>query len=518
MKLKEFLDLEVFKEAQLLSKPLEDTCSLSQEIENINVLEAPDLAQWISPHTVLLSSYYALNNLSRQELRDFVTQAKLAQVSCIVIKRGRLIDKTPQVFIDLCKREALYLIEIGPEVLYSQIIMSTMLPLINKKASLLDHYYQAQLKLKELKDKTNTHMLPREQHTIYQLDKLLDDIEQRFKIALHLKRTSKKGLQNHYSSGFLRLIKEQGAKGAQDLGIHGVLEFAAEQEFNSKLDMDIQSIANFLELELVHLEHLETLISFNKHNLVHELLMNTQLSKQSIQSMLASIQFKLQDSFMVLELTILDTNDDKDSRLHSAEQQELLHKLAHKIKNLCSLSAYSMSSERLSIIMSFSSDDEALKHLNDFKVCCSQVLDHHGDWIAGLSSCGKAFDLNRLEREAQQVKDVLRSLKRSRMLMNFDELGIYKLFGKAELINMVEDFIPKQIKQLAQEEPLLFETLCCYVQQGQSIQKTADHLFVHPKTVSYRLNKIHKNYDFDLSDSSFILQIQLSSQLLLTQA
>lgn len=86
----------------------------------------------------------------------------------------------------------------------------------------------------------------------------------------------------------------------------------------------------------------------------------------------------------------------------------------------------------------------------------------------------------------------------------YARMGTYKLLLAIDDREILEDYVQKSIGALLEYDrtntSALTPVLQSYLAHSGSLQQTADELFVHRNTVSYRLNRIAQILDCDLSD------------------
>ena len=116
--------------------------------------------------------------------------------------------------------------------------------------------------------------------------------------------------------------------------------------------------------------------------------------------------------------------------------------------------------------------------------------------LAGIGTIANTvFDLPRSHTEAQEVTNMLTLFE---PVKSFEELGVYRLLYQFKHDNnKLDEFIPHSLRRLLNyhksNRKQLIETLDMYLQSQQNISRTADRLFIHYKTVTYRLDKIKKS-------------------------
>ena len=87
----------------------------------------------------------------------------------------------------------------------------------------------------------------------------------------------------------------------------------------------------------------------------------------------------------------------------------------------------------------------------------------------------------------------------------YDQLGIYKLFFNVPDAEL-DAFCQEQLGPLLQEDDTsnsnLVDTLRCYLFSGGNALQSAQQLFIHKNTLTYRLNRIKSLLNVDLSEPS----------------
>ncbi|MFS0779080.1 PucR family transcriptional regulator ligand-binding domain-containing protein [Neobacillus sp. 3P2-tot-E-2] len=102
---------------------------INNEIAIVNIIENPEVFDWLSPNELLLSTGYIFKD--NEELQNRIIQ-ELAQINCagLVVKMKRYFDKLPQNMINQANKLGLPLIELPFEYTLSRVIS-----IINEKAS-----------------------------------------------------------------------------------------------------------------------------------------------------------------------------------------------------------------------------------------------------------------------------------------------------------------------------------------------------------------------------------------------
>jgi purine catabolism regulator len=146
LNIREVLKIKSLNEAKLIAGKQ----GVINEVGGINILEAIDIENWGRPGDIILSSYFALQNLSDSEMDDFFQKLHNISISAVIIKIDRLVGSIPDKIIELCNKYLIPLIQIGRDVKYESIILEILGPIINRNVSLLNKYYEVHSELTSL--------------------------------------------------------------------------------------------------------------------------------------------------------------------------------------------------------------------------------------------------------------------------------------------------------------------------------------------------------------------------------
>src|SRR5699024_5785848 len=122
------------------------------------------------------------------------------------------------------------------------------------------------------------------------------------------------------------------------------------------------------------------------------------------------------------------------------------------------------------------------------------------DVNVSISNPGFVTDIPKNYSAAKGIQRIMHLLKEKNIVNTYKDIGIYQFFLNSPNLSEFEDAIPAPLIKMAQEEPELIYTLKTFLDCSQNYKKTADILYVHPKTVRYRVEKIREEYGLDLSD------------------
>lgn len=503
--------------------------ALGRDVKHVNVIEAPDLAEWISSGTVLLSSYYALQRLSAQKLSEFVENVSAAGAVAIILKTHRLIEEVPADFVGLCEKNGIALITIDRDVRYENILMDIMLPIVNRKASLLDKHYRMASEMSKIRMEQKDLQGALEVfagmvgHDLTLVDKKLNrvfttkDADDVVRVVSSAACSGKNFDGMHYESQ--RCLRGNGSfcyQAAVHIPLsaseHQTLIVHEAQELDDELLVALDGIVRYLQVDLLNQRNVDSITHLYKNNLVDELLTNPTLSDASRRNMLRSLKLGSSDSFQVVQVALFPGNSVDAARSYTLDSAEML--VAQAFERCWRHFAFRITPNKIAIIVNISEKEPNVSA----KLLASIMPKSCPDYIAGISLVGTRHDLLELMDQTHQIKKILEVLKRFNRPLSYGDLGIFKLLTEDISPEGLKALVPEHIYRFMQEEPVLFETLVCYLENGKNNRRTAEALFVHPKTIAYRIGRIVQKGGINFEDADEVLQILFATRILALSA
>ena len=134
----------------------------------------------------------------------------------------------------------------------------------------------------------------------------------------------------------------------------------------------------------------------------------------------------------------------------------------------------------------------------------SRLLQGQGKLVGGCSSFYRtAACMYKAYHEA--VSALAMAVKRGKPYLTFSDLGVYRLVFAVDDQDLLHKLHDEQLAELkAYDEghhSQLLPTLRAYLLAGGSLQGTAEAMFTHRNTISYRLGKIREIVPFDLASA-----------------
>jgi len=99
-------------------------------------------------------------------------------------------------------------------------------------------------------------------------------------------------------------------------------------------------------------------------------------------------------------------------------------------------------------------------------------------------------------------------------IIAYSDLGIFSSFIKENQLEKLQQSIPPKLYQLSEENEELFKTLYTFFITNRNYKNTAETLFLHAKTIRYRLSKIEQLLEIDLTSPIQLVNYEIGTYLL----
>jgi len=501
---------------------------LDNLITSVMVLEATDIENWGRSGQMLISSFYALRDLSGEELEEFFGKLSQIGVSAIVFKAERLLRTIPPAILELCDRHTIPLLQIPKEVKYESILMDVMGHILDSNLTLLNHFFDVHhqmmtLALQQPPVLQILHYLKNALHADATfLDSARDkrvgsDPAQSAFLRFELEDLEPEQYQHYryyqarlwYDGGFsasaLAVLVPSADGGGCCLFIHN-----APPSFEPIHIMTIENVVSLLQMEVLKQNAIEQKLFLQNNSAVHDLLGGRYLSHEKVDAILDSLGLDRGSWYQVLLVNVYLPPEEEPRR---GQTMLAVHR---QVRSACPNLAYYENNDQIVFLYNYADPSRALRP-EDIR----KLLDRLGSglppftYFAVLSRSGGRYGISGLHRESMDICRLFDQDRRQSRCIRYEDLGVYKLFLAAESPAQLRSYIDPRILALKEEAPELLTTLVTLCENNLNCQKTARRLFLHPKTVQYRVSRVQQNYHLDIHDAEDFLQILLAGKILL---
>lgn len=509
---------------------------IGNEVESAMILEGSDIQNWGRKNQLIISSYFALERLDEKGLGRFFRTMATIGISAFAFKPGRAVEEIPQKIIELCEDFDLPLIRLSPEIKYEAILSDVLGHVLDSNLTLLNRYYEAHRHVMALalKQPSIPYILNTLKNSLHADATYLDTSRDR-RMGTDPARTDFTGYsftrrdpapyQTHaYFDARLFYDKDCSSEHERqnDIGLairvpssNGVdyylIVHSAGEELSPADTMFVESIVSLLQIEILKQDAVKQKLFYQNNNMVHDLLLGRFPNNARVDTALAQLdidRYPLYQALLV-RATLTDPADiDRQDELHQAIRRRLRSSYPGIV--------WYVNGDRLTILHNFRSEltsidvNEVQRQLAALHNSSTLPLFSH---LAVLSSTAGRYDLPTINAEVIKAYHLFDSSSKKNETLRFADLGVYKLLLAANDLSQLESLIDPRLKRLHTEAPELFQTLVALCECSLNYTDAAERLFLHPKTVRYRMRRARELYQVDATCADDFIQTVLAEKI-----
>ena len=147
-----------------------------------------------------------------------------------------------------------------------------------------------------------------------------------------------------------------------------------------------------------------------------------------------------------------------------------------------------------------------------------QQTDTDVEFQVGIGNCVCGYhDLSESYEDSQMAIKYIGIFRevvgdKYKSVVDYSKLGFFRIFTNMTDKEQLRPYIPDSLYNLYQYDQQkngeLVSTLECYLNHNQSLKKTSQLMYVHYRTVSYRLEKIAEISGMDFTNVSEMLAVR----------
>ena len=498
---------------------------LYREVSSAMILEAADIEKWGKKGQVILTGFFALKNLSDEELISFFDVIESIGISSIVFKPERLYKIAPENITALCEERSIPLIQIAKDVIYEEIIIDILSPILEDQMNVLNHFYNMHNKMMEIAlTQPSIHQILQTLKSLIHLDVTYFDkhrstlISTKNKLVTlgdyQIEEIEKIEYAHHIYSKIIIDSKEEIIAikiPSNDISDHYLLIHGALDLHNRTNIMDIENVISLLQMEILKQDAINQKLFLQNNNDVQQLLTGTIHRKERIINILSNLSLDRHPLYQILRITLIPKNEDE----RNIDEMKLV--LAKAVKTNYKHAAYFESAHHISFIRNLADDEKTWK-----ADAVKQIIDQHKknhnlpefDYFASLSRTLKQDDIPKGYREVVDICRLFEGSNRRNECISYNDIGVYKIFLDADVKEGLDSLLDDRLVKLRDEAPHLFQMLVILCEQNINYQETASKLFIHPKTIHYRISKILNTYNIDVHNPDDFMQVLLAGKIL----
>jgi purine catabolism regulator len=530
--LRDVLAHPCFKEAKLVA----GASGIDKLVKYVNVMEVPDIIDWVKRGELLLTTVFAIRN-DEGALSRLIPDLAAKGLAGLAIKPGRYIEKIPDVMLQQADASGLPLIELPLDTSFSDIINPIASAILDHQAAILKRADEVHAKFSQVV--LDGGSLPEIAAT---LSELLRNNRVEIENSLGevvaqapeetLKKTEGTARKPQEPVGGASQKRKEAACAKRDIRagkkFYGRLTvYETDYKLSDRDEITIERAAMVAALEMVN-RLAVTAVEMRYYNeFVNEVLVADLAEERTLRQRGKDLGIDLARSHTVAVIHILtgaacggENGEDEDGKL------QILQHVVQGLRDKFADAAVGYKHDSILLFLprpgrggataeNYRQQIQTIQQFVQDKVSgvypLAQVLIGAGRPGSGLAELQSSY------REAVRAYQLGRTVWPSRQVLCFADLGVYRLLGNAdesELRAFVQETIGPVLAYDKKKDSELLKTLEQYFECQGNLKKVSETMFVHYNTVLYRLDRITELTEIDLDDANARLNLHVGLKAL----
>ena len=513
---------------------------LDLEVKGIRIIEIEDMERYLTGGEILITSFQVYLSCSDREVEQHFEDLVKSDISGFIVKKRKEYDPTGRRLSLLekhCKKYEIPLVEISEDSYYWGIIRYVMIQVFDKDTARLKYF-------KITHDSFNTFILKNNgsSNTASDIIKFLSIMIENPVVLYYGDLNCMVSTNSDNSKLILSdeiqpykpniITKFQYMKQMKGSCVQYVVKFAILSEVeiyititeeNRELtELDYMAIENatinlqdgFLS-EFAQDEEKKTY----QRDIIHNIL-NGLLSSKEMTEAAAQLGMKESDTYRVVDFHTIKKNV---QRKYTKEQLHEVGVIEGELMHLLPDALIYRNMDQIVMIQQVDSNQTELEYQKEMEeieeVIQRSILyrKKDTDFQIGIGKSVEGYQrLKESYYEASQAIKYIEIIRlvtgdKNKSVVHYSNLGFFQIFGKVDDMTELERCIPETLKKLYlyddEHKGELITTLQMYLRNNQSIKKTAGAMFVHYRTISYRLEKIKQISGINFDNANEVLAV-----------
>ena len=513
---------------------------LDLEVKGIRIIEIEDMERYLTGGEILITSFQVYLSCSDREVEQHFEDLVKSDISGFIVKKRKEYDPTGRRLSLLekhCKKYEIPLVEISEDSYYWGIIRYVIMQVFDKDTARLKYF-------KITHDSFNAFILKNNgsSNTASDIIKFLSIMIEN-PVVLYYGNLNCMVSTNLDNSKLILsdeiqpykpniITKFQYMKQMKGSCVQYVVKFAILSEVeiyititeeNRELtELDYMAIENaIINLQYGFLSEFaqDEVKKKYQRDIIHNIL-NGLLSSKEMTEAAAQLGMKESDTYRVVDFHTIKKNV---QRKYTKEQLQEVGVIVGELMYLLPDALIYRNMDQIVMIQQVDSNQTELEYQKEMEevedVIQRSILyrKKDTDFQIGIGKSVEGYQrLKESYHEASRaIKyiDIIRLVTgdKNKSVVHYSNLGFFQIFGEIDDVTELERYIPETLKKLYlyddEHKGELITTLQMYLRNKQSIRKTADAMFVHYRTISYRLEKIKQISGINFDNTNEVLAV-----------
>lgn len=513
---------------------------LDLEVKGIRIIEIEDMERYLTGGEILITSFQVYLSCSDREVEQHFEDLVKSDISGFIVKKRKEYDPTGRRLSLLekhCKKYEIPLVEISEDSYYWGIIRYVIMQVFDKDTARLKYF-------KITHDNFNTFILNNNGscNTASDIIKFLSVMIENPVVLYYGNLNCMVSTNSDNSKLILSdeiqpykpniITKFQYMKQMKGSCVQYVVKFAILNEMeiyititeeNRELtELDYMAIENaIINLQYGFLSEFaqDEVKKKYQRDLIHNIL-NGLLSSKEMTEAAAQLGMKESDTYRVVDFHTIKKNV---QRKYTKEQLHEVGVIVGELMYLLPDALIYRNMDQIVMIQQVDSNQTELEYQKEMEevedVIQRSILyrKKDTDFQIGIGKSVEGYQrLKESYHEASRaIKyiDIIRLVTgdKNKSVVHYSNLGFFQIFGEIDDVTELERYIPETLKKLYlyddEHKGELITTLQMYLRNNQSIKKTAGAMFVHYRTISYRLEKIKQISGINFDNANEVLAV-----------
>ena len=513
---------------------------LDLEVKGIRIIEIEDMERYLTGGEILMTSFQVYLSCSDREVEQHFEDLVKSEISGFIVKKRKEYDPTGRRLSLLekhCKKYEIPLVEISEDSYYWGIIRYVMIQVFDKDTARLKYF-------KITHDSFNSFILKNNgsRYTASDIIKFLSIMIENPVVLYYGNLNCMVSTNSDNSKLILSdeiqpykpniITKFQYMKQMKGSCVQYVVKFAILSEVeiyititeeNRELtELDYMAIENaIINLQYGFLSEFaqDEVKKKYQRDLIHNIL-NGLLSSKEMTEAAAQLGMKESDTYRVVDFHTIKKNA---QRKYTKEQLQEVGVIVGELMYLLPDALIYRNMDQIVMIQQVDSNQTELEYQKEMEevedVIQRSILyrKKDTDFQIGIGKSVKGYQrLKESYHEASRAIKYIEIIRqvtgdKNKSVVHYSNLGFFQIFGEIDDVTELERYIPETLKKLYlyddEHKGELITTLQMYLRNNQSIKKTADAMFVHYRTISYRLEKVKQISGINFDDANEVLAV-----------
>lgn len=520
---------------------------LNNVVKDITIIEAPDIIDWLSGGELLLTNLYSMVKESIN-YKVFVQTIVDKNVSALAIKVQRFVPTVPSEILEAAEEFGLPVIELDTNIKFVDVMYPVMGELFNSQVNELNYYKNVQerfttlaLSGRGIEDIINT------------LENLVENpvgvFDHSFKcigvsnsfigIHFHLSSLNECDVVNEPFTYYRKrspfgVRKEEvnqiivEIEALNQLKVY-LMIIEANRELQKFDFIGIENAATVIRLELVKQFSVLQVEQRFRNDLVNDIVsgcIENKIAKEragllgwNLESDHIVVVFKISNAIAHFERY----NNQHLDVAYQGVKSEITSLISNYIRFYTNKSIIGGKGDSIVLFWPIKSKDDSQdsKIKSITKEIQNEIRKKYKYLSISIGIGSIASEIEQLIKSYEEAYDAIlygEMIYGQDVIMSYSELGIFRLLSEVGSEKNLDRFIPeslKKLKKLDKENQTDFvKTLEVLFECNGNASKASKRLFIHYKTILYRIEKIKELTKLDLEDTNSRLELEIGLKLL----